>query len=286
MPDDRKFFPTCRGFTIVELLVVIAVIGILVSLLLPAVQKARVAADRTDEMSSARQLMLAWDSYAVQFKESVLPGYKLGLRAFTADGDQVGEVSNSIAAARYPWRLAPFLDYDFRSLYRGINARALEAMQQQDLESYVYVVSVSPSLGLNTTWVGGDQNELGFSPSALSNFGRFYVQKLGDIRKPGELMVFASAKGSDPGAPESDPYEGFFRVRSPRFAAGQEERWAETITPSTGPEDSGHVDFRYGGTAVIACADGHIETQGADAMRDMRRWANRAKTEDYGLSPQ
>ncbi|MEC8769911.1 MAG: prepilin-type N-terminal cleavage/methylation domain-containing protein, partial [Planctomycetota bacterium] len=274
------------GFTIVELLVVIAVIAILAALLLPAVQKARVAADRTDEMSSARQLMLAWDSYAVQFKESVLPGYKLGLRAFTQDGDEVSEVSNTIAAARYPWRLAPFLDYDFRTLYRGINSRALEAMQQQELESYVYVVSVSPSLGLNTTWVGGDQNELGFNPTALSNFGRFYVQKLGDIRKPGELMVFASAKGSDPSAPESTPYEGFFRVRSPQFAAGQEGRWAEEITSGTSPEDTGHVDFRYGGSAVIACADGHIETQGAEAMRDMRRWANRAESEDYGLSPQ
>ena len=195
-------------------------------------------------------------------------------------------MANTIAAARYPWRLAPFLDYDFRTLYRGINARALEGMQQQDPESYVYVVSVSPSLGLNTTWVGGDQNELGFNAPALSNFGKFYVQKLGDIRKAGDLMVFASAKGADPAEPESDPYEGFFRVRSPRLSMGQEERWAESITSSTDPEDSGHVDFRYGGSAVIACADGHVETQGADAMRDMRRWANRAESEDYGLSPQ
>lgn len=282
----RKFLQYRGGFTIVELLVVIAVIAVLAGLLLPAVQKARLAADRTDEMSSARQLMLAWDAYAVQYKESVLPGYKLGLRAFTADGDEVGEVANTIAAARYPWRLAPFLDYDFRTLYRGINARALEGMQQQDPESYVYVVSVSPSLGLNTTWVGGDQNELGFNAPALSNFGKFYVQKLGDIRKAGDLMVFASAKGADPAEPESDPYEGFFRVRSPRLAMGQEERWAESITSSTNPEESGHVDFRYGGNAVIACADGHVETQGAEAMRDMRRWANRAESEDYGLSPQ
>ncbi|HCD30452.1 MAG TPA: hypothetical protein DEQ73_07615, partial [Phycisphaerales bacterium] len=75
-------------------------------------------------------------------------------------------------------------------------------------------------------------------------------------------------------------------VRPPRLAVGQEERGRESITSSADPGESGHVDFRYGGNAVIACADGHVEAQGAEAMRDMQRWANRAESEDYGLSPQ
>ena len=275
-----------RAFTVVELLVVIAVIGILSSLLLPAIQKARTTAARTDEMSSARQLMIAWESYAAQYKESVLPGYKIGLRAWNESGYEIAEVSNEIAAARYPWRLAPFLNYDFRSLYRGINTKSLAEMQQMNDGSYAYAVSVYPSLGLNTTWVGGDQNELGFSPTALSNFGKFYVQKLGDIRKTGDLLVFASARGSDPTDPSASPLEGFFRVRSPRFAFGQDERWTESIDANTPSSETGHVHFRYGGSAVIACADGHVEPQGPDALRDMRRWANRADSEDYGLSPQ
>ena len=52
-----------RGFTLVELLVVIAVIGTLVGLLLPAVQAAREAARRASCQSNIRQLALAVQSF-------------------------------------------------------------------------------------------------------------------------------------------------------------------------------------------------------------------------------
>lgn len=53
-----------RGVTIVELLVVLAIIGILVSLLMPAVQSARIASLRTVCTNNKRQLDLGLDMYA------------------------------------------------------------------------------------------------------------------------------------------------------------------------------------------------------------------------------
>lgn len=62
-----------RGFTLVELLVVVAIIGILIALLLPAVQAAREAARRAQCLNNLKQMGLAIQNY-VSAKKCFPPG--------------------------------------------------------------------------------------------------------------------------------------------------------------------------------------------------------------------
>jgi prepilin-type processing-associated H-X9-DG protein/prepilin-type N-terminal cleavage/methylation domain-containing protein len=98
------------AFTLIELLVVMAIIAILIGLLLPAVQKVRDAAARTQSQNNLKQIGLAFHNYHSAF-ERLPPGYTS--RTLTVDGDGLGP---GWAWGAY---LLPYLEQD--NLFRQID---------------------------------------------------------------------------------------------------------------------------------------------------------------------
>ncbi len=96
-----------RAFTLVELLVVIAIIGILVALLLPAIQAVRESARKSSCRNNLHQIGLAMQNYESSFKK-LPPGYKY------AAGPQGNALGHS-----WTDMILPFME--LQSMYDQIN---------------------------------------------------------------------------------------------------------------------------------------------------------------------
>jgi prepilin-type N-terminal cleavage/methylation domain-containing protein len=147
-----------RGFTLIELLVVIAIIAILIGLLLPAVQKIREAAARTQSINNLKQLALAMHMYCDT--QGTLPDN--GMLEYTTPFTWGGQTPPSPAQSpgcSWAYKLLPYIEQG--NLYNNWNyTSAIKT----------FLDPGRPGNGLSgVTWSGNADNSL-YNAGALTDY--------------------------------------------------------------------------------------------------------------------
>jgi len=105
-----------RGFTLVELLVVISIIALLLGILLPAVGSARNAAQQLVCGTNLKSIGTAWQSFAADNNDYIPSPGTVGQELMTQPG--TGLALNAPGSATQPWDWAGPLAFDYFDLPR------------------------------------------------------------------------------------------------------------------------------------------------------------------------
>jgi prepilin-type processing-associated H-X9-DG protein/prepilin-type N-terminal cleavage/methylation domain-containing protein len=231
-----------EGFTLVELLVVIGIISVLIAMLLPALNKARAAAQRIACASNLRQVDMAWMAYVSDFhgqlpmmRASVwgpvpppAPGYYSGdyfwpsmLKPYLGD--------NSAKETPYNYTVADWVSG------KGV----FECPSLPNLRN-------APDGGTPVAYVAYGMNLYGIGGYPFYGPPYEVFRRATQLKDPSTLLTFTDSQYSipDPVAGIRGWYQVYLRDT--------------TSEPATGVYYG--VAYRHDGLANVAFADGHVES--------------------------
>ena len=246
------------AFTMVEVLVVIAIIATCVTLVFLGASQMRKAADKVTEVATARELLAGFLATAGDRNNIYMPGDDRRVDEVVLTD---GRVVAGPTANRYPFRLSDSMNVAVEDI-----AHVGQIASQIDTTSD-YLVSLYPALGINYYFVGGDVHEDG----SVSHRSECVISPM---QGAASIIVFASAGVRG----EEGMISGYNTLTPPVLTTRMWTR--ETWAPDADPKDYGHVHARHGGKAVAAFLDGSVRMLSVEDLRDMRRWSVKAALTD------
>lgn len=304
------------GFSLIELVIVIAIIAALLALTLPALRGVHLRSKKTRELSNLRQVGVAWFLYAQDNNDSALPGF-LDSQVQTvwdvsykypniiAGRNLVDEKIPQDVAAPWPWRLFAYMNNEPMILQQHLDE---SDMVTQDLYENADSFALQPAFGYNGYYIGGFwQMTSGSSPRPSFRFASAHNTKgklvnvvarsPSTIRFSDKMLVFCSTTERDPGLYHPGPSDvpGFHLAVPPVLA--EEARWqmpgqgnirpGSELQPGVGDVYSVEVLRqsavplgRYTGAAAVFYADGHTAVQTPGALSDQSIWIPGAEQVD------
>jgi prepilin-type N-terminal cleavage/methylation domain-containing protein len=225
------------GFTLTELLVVMAVLAVLAAVLLPVVAGARQRSATATCASNLRQIAVAFTQYCADYDQT-FPGSRVTEVHTLADVDQL-----------WFWQIHPYLRDsvllhcpadNVTDARRALSAALPEAYADPDLPALSY------GANWDMTWAAGQGNPLG---------------KVAALQYPSQTLL--AADGTEPWAfgPVYTDRNGV-RWSHTAYANGPPEADPPSLYYHGGRSGMGHE--RHGAGSFVAFFDGHVALIPAD----------------------
>jgi prepilin-type N-terminal cleavage/methylation domain-containing protein/prepilin-type processing-associated H-X9-DG protein len=294
-----------RAFTLVELLVVVGIIAVLISILLPSLNKARQRAANVRSMSSLKQLTFTYLEYATQNRGTLLPGFlpeKTPTNEDWAVSDKMsGHVFVGRAARQWPWRLSTLNPGIWKLIRPSFSSTDLPTSMDTaaDAEAKAYNASQYPIFGLNMAYLGGHAPSLradiggpkdyfrGFSAECRPKVGGHVAFKINDVKRTADQIVFCEVIAANASGPidskDTTALNGMHFATPPFADTASGPYWnvtkgkATMLIPTSTRRVLGLPGSRNGSGIPVGFLDGHVESRPASDLLDMRNWAPRVK---------